>query len=113
MTPASIPPSRQRRSGEPRAAPCPYMLPMSLLAGAIALGRDRGCGLHNISDYVLAGAVECSTADRPDWPVLSQSLLTTLLTTLEDCCRRDSRGVAAALLSPIEMAGIFAVSLLR
>jgi NitT/TauT family transport system permease protein len=47
-----------------------------------------------------------------DWPVLSQSLLTTLTDHARRFCRRrDRRHRAGAVVQPVEMAGIFAVSL--
>ncbi len=54
--------------------------------------------LNNIPPYVLPGPSAVFVTLVQDWPVLSQSLLTTLLTTLEGFVAAAIGGVALALL---------------
>ncbi len=68
--------------------------------------------LNNIPPYVLPGPGAVFRTLVSDWPVLSQSLLTTLA---DHAGRLRRRGVrrhrAGAVVQSVEMAGIFAVSL--
>ena len=58
------------------------LLPIVVLAVGIMLW-ELVVRLNNIPPYVLPGPGAVFTTLIQDWPVLSQSLLTTLLTTLE------------------------------
>jgi NitT/TauT family transport system permease protein len=54
--------------------------------------------LNNIPPYVLPGPISVFATLVTDWPVLSQSLLTTLLTTLEGFVAATVGGIGLALL---------------
>jgi len=54
--------------------------------------------LNDIPPYVLPGSIAVFETLIQDWPVLSQSLLTTLETTLEGFGGGRRRGIALALL---------------
>jgi NitT/TauT family transport system permease protein len=54
--------------------------------------------LNNIPPYVLPGPMAVLRTLVADWPVLSESLLTTLITTLEGFCAASVGGVGLALL---------------
>lgn len=73
------------------------LLPIVVLAAGIALW-ELVVRLNNIPPYVLPAPVEVFRTLIADWPVLSQSLLTTLLTTLEGFAAAAIGGVALALL---------------
>jgi NitT/TauT family transport system permease protein len=73
------------------------LLPIVVLAVGIVLW-DLVVRLNNIPPYVLPGPGAVFTTLIQDWPVLSQSLLTTLLTTLEGFVAAAVGGIALALL---------------
>jgi NitT/TauT family transport system permease protein len=73
------------------------LLPIVVLAAGIAIW-ELAVRLADIPPYVLPGPVAVFQTLITDWPVLSQSLLTTLLTTLEGFLAAAVGGVALALL---------------
>src|SRR3982074_1188303 len=73
------------------------LLPIAVLAAGIAIW-ELVVRLNNIPPYVLPGPGAVFRTLVSDWPVLSQSLLTTLLTTLEGFVAAAIGGVALALL---------------
>jgi NitT/TauT family transport system permease protein len=73
------------------------LLPIVVLAVGIMLW-ELVVRLNNIPPYVLPGPGSVFTTLVQDWPVLSQSLLTTLLTTLEGFVAAAIGGIALALL---------------
>jgi NitT/TauT family transport system permease protein len=73
------------------------LLPVAVLAiGIVAWGLVVSA--YNIPPYVLPGPVAVFQTLVSDWSVLSQSLLTTLLTTLEGFIAAAFGGIALALL---------------
>jgi NitT/TauT family transport system permease protein len=73
------------------------LLPVVVLAAGIA-GWELVVRLYNIPPYVLPGPSAVFQTLVQDWPVLSQSLATTLLTTLEGFVAAAVGGIALALL---------------
>src|SRR5947209_14275338 len=73
------------------------LLPIVVLAVG-RLGWELVVRLNNIPPYVLPGPLAVLRTLIVDWPVLSQSLLTTLLTTLEGFIAASLGGVGLALL---------------
>jgi NitT/TauT family transport system permease protein len=73
------------------------LLPIAVLAAGIA-AWELVVRLNDIPPYVLPGPSAVFATLIADWPVLSQSLLTTLLTTLEGFAAAAIGGVALALL---------------
>ena len=73
------------------------LLPAVVLAAGIALW-EAVVRLYDIPPYVLPGPSAVFATLVGDWPVLSQSLLTTLQTTLEGFVAAGFGGVALALL---------------
>ena len=73
------------------------LLPAVVLAAGVALW-EAVVRLYDIPPYVLPGPSAVFATLVGDWPVLSQSLLTTLQTTLEGFVAAGIGGVALALL---------------
>jgi len=73
------------------------LLPLVVLAAGIA-AWELVVRINDIPPYVLPGPLAVFQTLVHDWPVLSQSLLTTLLTTLEGFAAAAIGGVALALL---------------
>jgi NitT/TauT family transport system permease protein len=73
------------------------LLPVVVLAAGIALW-EFVVRFYDIPPYVLPGPGAVFQTLISDWPILSQSLLTTLLTTLEGFVAAAVGGVALALL---------------
>src|SRR5580658_245055 len=73
------------------------LLPIAVLAAGIA-AWDLVVRLHQIPPYVLPGPDAVFQTLINDWPVLWQSLLTTLGTTLEGFVAASVGGIALALL---------------
>ena len=73
------------------------LLPVVVLAATIALW-DFVVRVNGIQPYVLPGPIAVFGTLLSDWPVLSQSLGVTLLTTLEGFIAAAVGGVALALL---------------
>jgi NitT/TauT family transport system permease protein len=73
------------------------LLPIVVLAVG-TLAWELVVRLNNIPPYVLPGPMAVFNTLISDWPVLSQSLLTTLLTTLEGFVAASVGGIGLALL---------------
>jgi NitT/TauT family transport system permease protein len=73
------------------------LLPIVVLAAGIA-AWDLVVRIYSIPPYVLPGPGAVFTTLIVDWPILSQSLLTTLWTTLEGFVAAAVGGIALALL---------------
>ena len=73
------------------------LLPLAVLAVGIA-AWELVVRVNNIPPYVLPGPSAVFETLIADWPVLSQSLLTTLATTLEGFVAASIGGIALALL---------------
>jgi NitT/TauT family transport system permease protein len=73
------------------------LLPLALLAAGIA-AWELVVRVNNIPPYVLPGPSAVFETLIADWPVLSQSLMTTLATTLEGFVAASIGGIALALL---------------
>jgi NitT/TauT family transport system permease protein len=73
------------------------LLPIVVLAVG-TLAWELVVRLNNIPPYVLPGPMAVFNTLVSDWPVLSQSLLTTLLTTLEGFVAASVGGIGLALL---------------
>jgi NitT/TauT family transport system permease protein len=73
------------------------LLPIVVLAAGIAVW-ELVVRLADIPPYVLPGPLSVFQTLISDWPVLSESLVTTLLTTLEGFLAAAVGGVALALL---------------
>jgi NitT/TauT family transport system permease protein len=73
------------------------LLPIVVLAGGVALW-EFVVRFYDIPPYVLPGPGAVFHTLVTDWPVLSQSLLTTLTTTLEGFVAAAVGGIALALL---------------
>ncbi len=73
------------------------LLPIVVLAAGIAIW-ELVVRLNNIPPYVLPGPAAVFQTLVKDWPVLWQSLLTTLLTTLQGFAAAAIGGVVLALL---------------
>jgi NitT/TauT family transport system permease protein len=73
------------------------LLPIVVLAAGIAIW-ELVVRLDNIPPYVLPGPTAVFGTLIADWPVLSQSLLTTLQTTLEGFVAAAVGGIVLALL---------------
>ncbi len=73
------------------------LLPLAVLAAGIA-AWELVVRVNNIPLYVLPGPLAVFETLIADWPVLSQSLLTTLETTLEGFVAASIGGIALALL---------------
>jgi NitT/TauT family transport system permease protein len=73
------------------------LLPIVVLAVG-TLAWELVVRLNNIPPYVLPGPMAVFNTLISDWPVLSQSLLTTLLTTLEGFVAASIGGIGLALL---------------
>ena len=73
------------------------LLPVVVFAASVALW-ELVVRLNHIPPYVLPGPGAVFSTLVSDWPVLSQSLMTTLLTTLEGFIAAAVGGIALALL---------------
>jgi NitT/TauT family transport system permease protein len=73
------------------------LLPIVVLAAGVA-AWELVVRLNHIPPYVLPGPIAVFATLIGDWPVLAQSLLTTLLTTLEGFVAAGIGGIALALL---------------
>jgi NitT/TauT family transport system permease protein len=73
------------------------LLPVIVLAAGIAVW-ECVVRIYDIQPYVLPGPLSVFQTLISDWPVLSQSLEVTLLTTLEGFLAAAAGGVALALL---------------
>lgn len=91
--PAAAPPSR----GNGAAGLIRFMLPIIVLAAGIGVW-ELVVRLNDIQPYVLPAPSAIFATLIHDWGVLSQSLLTTLLTTFEGFVAAAIGGIALALL---------------
>jgi NitT/TauT family transport system permease protein len=91
--PAAMPPS----AGNGSARLVRILLPIVVLAAGIA-AWDQVVRIYNIPLYVLPGPGAVLKTLIDDWSILSQSLLTTLWTTLEGFVAAAVGGIALALL---------------
>jgi NitT/TauT family transport system permease protein len=73
------------------------LLPIVVLAAGVAVW-ELVVRLNHIPPYVLPGPMAVFATLIGDWPVLAESLLTTLLTTLEGFVAAGIGGIALALL---------------
>ncbi|SHG26723.1 ABC transporter permease [Bradyrhizobium erythrophlei] len=73
------------------------LLPIVVLAAGVAVW-ELVVRLNHIPPYVLPGPIAVFATLVSDWPVLAQSLLTTLLTTFEGFVAAGIGGIALALL---------------
>ena len=89
--------ARQATSDSGRVRLVRILLPAVVLAAGVALW-EAVVRLYDIPPYVLPGPSAVFATLVGDWPVLSQSLLTTLQTTLEGFVAAGFGGVALALL---------------
>jgi NitT/TauT family transport system permease protein len=88
------------QTSPPASDPMRYVrivLPIGVLAVGTMLW-ELVVRLNNIPPYVLPGPMAVFSTLVADWPVLSQSLLTTLVTTLEGFFAAAVGGVGLALL---------------
>jgi NitT/TauT family transport system permease protein len=92
------PPSAEQATPERRALRfVRILLPVVVLAVGIAVW-ELVVRINNIPPYVLPGPTLVLRTLAGDWQVLSQSLLTTLVTTLEGFIAAAVGGIALALL---------------
>jgi NitT/TauT family transport system permease protein len=91
--PAAIP----ANPGNGNARRLRILLPIVVLAAGIA-AWDLVVRINTIPPYVLPGPGAVFSTLIADWPILSQSLLTTLWTTLEGFVAAAIGGIALALL---------------
>jgi NitT/TauT family transport system permease protein len=99
MSSLQTPPPSADRSGRERRTRhlVQVLLPLAVLAAGIA-AWETVVRLDNIPPYVLPGPGAVLQTLVTDWPVLSQSLLVTLHTTLEGFVAAALGGIVLALL---------------
>jgi NitT/TauT family transport system permease protein len=98
MSSLQTPPSAEQTTPDSRGLRLVrILLPIVVLAAGIA-AWELVVRLNNIPPYVLPGPSAVFETLIQDWPVLSQSLLTTLATTLEGFAAAAAGGIALALL---------------
>ncbi|WP_375413338.1 ABC transporter permease [uncultured Bradyrhizobium sp.] len=99
MSSPQIPPlaTRPPGSGSGNARAIRILLPVAVLAAGIA-AWDIVVRVNDIPPYVLPGPGLMFSTLIMDWTILSQSLLTTLWTTLEGFIAAAVGGIALALL---------------
>jgi NitT/TauT family transport system permease protein len=99
MSPLQTPPLSAERAapGSRTARLVRILLPVVVLAAGIAIW-ELVVWLNNIPPYVLPAPGAVLQTLVSDWPILSQSLLTTLVTTLEGFLAAAIGGVALALM---------------
>jgi NitT/TauT family transport system permease protein len=98
MSSLQPPPSAEQATPERRAVRLVRtLLPVVVLAVGIAVW-ELVVRINNIQPYVLPGPSAVFRTLVGDWPVLSQSLLTTLVTTFEGFMAAAVGGIALALL---------------
>jgi NitT/TauT family transport system permease protein len=95
--PPADPPAAQRRRNGGGAAGIRMVLPILVLAAGIGLWEAL-VRVNHIQPYVLPGPVAVFSTLIRDWPVLFESLLITLTTTLEGFVAAAVGGIALALL---------------
>lgn len=93
----SVPSDMRDSSAVQRVSIARVVLPIAVLMAGV-LVWDLVVRLNAIPPYVLPGPELVATTLVKDWPILWQSLLSTLLTTLEGFVAAAVGGVALALL---------------
>ncbi|WP_291687345.1 ABC transporter permease [Bradyrhizobium sp.] len=99
MSSLQTPPLSARRAAPDQAGLClvRILLPIVVLAAGVA-AWELVVRLKHIPPYLLPGPIAVFSTLIVDWTVLSQSLLTTLQTTLEGFIAAGIGGIALALL---------------
>jgi NitT/TauT family transport system permease protein len=98
MSALETPPlSAERASDQSSLRVVRIVLPISVLAVGVVIW-ELVVRFNNIPPYVLPGPAAVFRTLLEDWPVLSQSLLTTLVTTFEGFVAAAIGGIALALL---------------
>jgi NitT/TauT family transport system permease protein len=98
MNPLRTPPSAEQAAPDGLGSRAlRILLPLAVLAAGIA-AWELVVRVNNIPPYVLPGPLAVFETLIADWPVLSQSLMTTLATTLEGFVAASIGGIALALL---------------
>ena len=98
MEAGATPASPAGRAAEGRALQAArILLPVIVLALGVA-AWELAVRMNDIPPYVLPAPSAVAHTLFEDWPILSQSLLTTLLTTLEGFAAAAIGGIALALL---------------
>src|ERR1700690_3663987 len=98
MSALQAPPSAERATSDSFGSRLVrILLPIAVLAAGIAVW-ELVVRVNNIPPYVLPGPSAVFETLIADWPVLSQSLITTLATTLEGFVAASIGGIALALL---------------
>jgi len=95
--PSSSQPGQSGRQADRVTSISRFLLPVVVLAAGV-LGWDLVVRLNQIPPYVLPSPSAVVHTLIVDWPILWQSLLTTLLTTFEGFMAAAIGGVAMALL---------------
>jgi NitT/TauT family transport system permease protein len=95
--PSSSQPGQSARQADRVTSISRFLLPVVVLAAGV-LGWDLVVRLNQIPPYVLPSPGAVVHTLIVDWPILWQSLLTTLLTTFEGFVAAAIGGVAMALL---------------
>ncbi len=98
MDAGGTPPSTAGEAAESRTLRlAQFLLPVLVLALVLA-AWEFVVRIDHVPPYVLPGPSAVARTLFDDWPILSQSLLTTLLTTLEGFAAAAVGGIALALL---------------
>ena len=98
MDAVGTPPSTAGEAAESRTLQLArILLPVAVLALGVA-AWELVVRIDHVPPYVLPGPSAVARTLVDDWPILSQSLLTTLLTTLEGFAAAAVGGIALALL---------------
>ena len=98
MDAGGTPPSMADEAAESRTLRLArFLLPVVVLALVVA-AWEFVVRIDHVPPYVLPGPSAVARTLFDDWPILSQSLLTTLLTTLEGFAAAAVGGIALALL---------------
>ena len=98
MDAGGTPPSTAGEAAESRTLRLArFLLPVLVLALVLA-AWEFVVRIDHVPPYVLPGPSAVARTLFDDWPILSQSLLTTLLTTLEGFAAAAVGGIALALL---------------
>jgi NitT/TauT family transport system permease protein len=94
---SAVPIGSEASERDSRTPAARVLLPVAVLAAGV-LVWDLVVRINGIPPYVLPGPMLVAATLVQDWPILWQSLLTTLLTTVEGFAAATVGGVALALL---------------
>ncbi|ABE61318.1 binding-protein-dependent transport systems inner membrane component [Nitrobacter hamburgensis X14] len=94
---SAVPIGSEASERDSRTSAARVLLPVAVLAAGV-LVWDLVVRINGIPPYVLPGPMLVAATLVQDWPILWQSLLTTLLTTGEGFAAATVGGVALALL---------------